>query len=536
MASSMNTEPRFQCILTNDVEKVPDNTESLYFEQEEGKKSAFVLNLDSAAISTPAHVWITCFPQDTFLFGGLELVSNARNVEIYLTDQDDKEAYLTTCRGIVAGDAHTVFKCLLVCPGGPRPVLRLHLKLLSLKPASCTEARLYLIKLKGRLPPPKQQQEATATDSSSAALQQTPSQRSNAPPLTQADMGAAMAGVSMLVRSVESSLLQSVQASLDQMEKKFDARCDRIEQYLMLQQQQALIQQQQEQERFNTLSSQLMLQMKEQQNELVFLIGSLQTRLSQKEQEHQETDASTDKVGHEVQSENISKTVEHDDAVNDQQFANEEIKAPSVSLDESSEPENELATENAKEATISNQASTEADEQDDTVNKIESGASSSTKDEECLEDEDRESENKGYRNASTSDTSDEVDEIEDCNAETANRGTSANVKKGDEGADPPVQSDDMPSDEESVEGSYEMQTSDKSDDTPKQGKQRSPDQPDVTSASENAPKSATNFSSCKTEKQPIMNERADAWEIPDLLSDTSVNEVTEAASGSSVSH
>jgi hypothetical protein len=531
------TEPRFQCILTNDVEKVPDNTESLYFEQEEGKKSAFVLNLDSAAISTPAHVWITCFPQDTFLFGGLELVSNARNVEIYLTDQDDKEAYLTTCRGIVAGDAHTVFKCLLVCPGGPRPVLRLHLKLLSLKPASCTEARLYLIKLKGRLPPPKQQQEATATDSSSETLQQTPSQRSNAPPLTQADMGAAMAGVSMLVRSVESSLLQSVQASLDQMEKKFDARCDRIEQYLMLQQQQALIQQQQEQERFNTLSSQLMLQMKEQQNELVFLIGSLQTRLSQKEQEHQETDASTDKVGHEVQSENISKTVEHDDAVNDQQqFANEEIKAPSVSLEETSEPENELATENAKEATISNQASTEADEQDDTVNKIESGASSSTKDEECLEDEDTESENKGYRNASTSDTSDEVDEIEDCNAETANRGTSANVKKGDEGADPPVQSDDMPSDEESVEGSYEMQTSDKSDDTPKQGKQRSPDQPDVTSASENTPKSATNSSSCKTKKEPIMNERADAWEIPDLLSDTSVNEVTEAASGSSVSH
>ena len=419
----IQTEPRFQCILTNDSETEPDNTEPLYFKQEEGKKSSFLLNLDDGAttISKPAQIVITSVPQDKFLFGGLELVSNARNVEIYLTDQDDKEAYLTTCRGIVAGDAiANTFKCLVVCPGGPRPVLRVRLKLLSLKPESCTGASLHLIKLKGRLPPPKEPQQEATTDASSAMSRQAPPPPTNntpaSPALTQGDMGAAMAGVSMLVRSVESSLLQSVQASLDRMEKKFDARFDRIEQYLMLQQQQALIQQQQQQERYNTLQSQQMVQMKEQQNELVSLIGSLQAQLHNQPLADQVSDATTDQVRGKIQSESIkeSKLVEDDDKVDDEQVVSDEkvSKSPLVSREESSEPE--LATDKAHD-------SWETAEQEDKVGKAESGALLDTKEKGGLEYEscaDKESsEDKRFGNAASTDSNDEVDERENSNTE-----------------------------------------------------------------------------------------------------------------------
>lgn len=284
MASvSSNNVHRFQCILTNDPERA--SSDPLWFEQEEGKKSSFLLQLDDAAgeIQKPAHVILQ--GGDSFIFGGLEFVSNARNVEIYLTE-DGKETYLTTSRGLTdSGDDPYRFKCIVVCPGGPRAVTRVHLKLLSLKPASCTRATLYSIKLKGRLLPPKQ-----AEDASAAAVISSPNAEtdtSKAPPgLTQADMGVAMTGLSMMVRSVESSLLKSVQDALDTVEKRLGARLDRIEQYLVMQQQAAVMQQQLQQQRFEKMQNQMMLQMKEHQSEMVSLITSLRTHVSQpKEQE-----------------------------------------------------------------------------------------------------------------------------------------------------------------------------------------------------------------------------------------------------------
>ena len=93
----------------------------------------------------------------------------------------------------------------------------------------------------------------------------------------------------------------------------------------------------------------------------------------------------------------------------------------------------------------------------------------------------------------------------------------------------------MPIDEE-MEGSDEAESGDQSDETPGEGEQSSTDEIDVISVSENTPKSATNSSiSSQSDKQPIMNQRADAWEIPDLLSDTTVNEATVAVPASLVS-
>lgn len=280
---ALSSVPRFQCILTNDPEKA--SSDPLWFEQEEGKKTSFLLELNDAAgeIQKPAHVILRA--GDSFLFGGLEFVSNARNVEVYLTE-NDKETYLTTSRGLlVSGDDNPHrFKCIVVCPGGPRAVTRVHLKLLSLKPESCTGATLHLMKLKGRMPPSKQ--EKGNTQKTSAPLSVTTSNLTVStemvpPGLIQADMGAAMTGVSMLVRSVESSLLESVKVSLDMVEKRLGARLDRIEQYLIMQQQSALLQQQRQQRCFEDMQNQMMLQMKQHQSEMTSLIESLHARVAQ---------------------------------------------------------------------------------------------------------------------------------------------------------------------------------------------------------------------------------------------------------------
>lgn len=299
-----STEPRFRCILTNDPEKEPSDENSLWLDQEEGKKSAFILPLDEASplphVAKPSHLLLQVDNKDTFLFGGIEIVTNARNIEIYLTGEDGKETYLTTSRGLIVTDSNDAdtyrFKCLVVCPGGPRPVTRVHFKLLSLKPASCTGATLYLLKLKGRLPPSTAQQQSTeaqatddaATDSTTRQAAPQPSASvapSSSPALTQADMGQAMMGVSLLVRSVETSLLESVQSSLDKMERKFDARFNRLEYMLLQQQQQALEQKQTQQEQLNTLKNDFMMQLKEQHSETVELLGSLHGQLAAQQEE-----------------------------------------------------------------------------------------------------------------------------------------------------------------------------------------------------------------------------------------------------------
>jgi hypothetical protein len=255
----------------------------LWFEQEEGKKSSFLLELNDAAgeIRKPAHVILRA--GDSFLFGGLEFVSNARNVEVYLTE-NDKETYLTTSRGLlVSGDDNPHrFKCIVVCPGGPRAVTRVHLKLLSLKPESCTAATLHMMKLKGRMPPSNQEKGNTQKTSAPSSTETSNLSTEMAPPgLTQADMGAAMTGVAMLVRSVESSLLESVKVALDKVERRLGARLDRIEQYLIMQQQSALLQQQRQQRCLEDMQNQMMLQMKQHQSEVTSLIESLHARVAQ---------------------------------------------------------------------------------------------------------------------------------------------------------------------------------------------------------------------------------------------------------------
>ena len=91
-------------------EMIPDvsnNTEKVFLFQEEGKKSSFLLEPDKDndlanpfySVQKTPNIVIE-HTNGTFFLGGLQLVSTAKSVEIYLTDKEGKETYLTTSKAI----------------------------------------------------------------------------------------------------------------------------------------------------------------------------------------------------------------------------------------------------------------------------------------------------------------------------------------------------------------------------------------------------------------------------------------------------
>lgn len=104
-----------------------------------------------------------------FFLGGFQLVSTARKIEVYVTKVGNpNEELLMTCRGIPVRDKdsnqpHDCFKVFSVVPGGPRPIKKLRLRLLSgddgpSSPAAAGETKtpsstkLVMIQLTGRIP------------------------------------------------------------------------------------------------------------------------------------------------------------------------------------------------------------------------------------------------------------------------------------------------------------------------------------------------------------------------------------------------
>ena len=359
--------PRLRCTMTNHPDRnvKEQNRETtpsehiFWFQPEEGKKSSFVLTTPadsqvtgssstgsspSATLAKPAHVLLECpsFHNShddtnindpsghetnnllTFVVGGLELLSNARNIEAYGTGDDGKETYLSTCRGMKDGNGDDWYRCILIVRGGPQPMKRLHIKLLSLRPPmDGQQATLRYIKLKGRLPETKDLEDAasdnsvvgvngtnqasTTTSRSAAATgtpatttttaatttttnamgtnQPLPSPQTRQPPaqpqqpsdaMTKADMGMAMTGVSMLVRSTETRLLETVTSGWEKVETSTKRQ--------MLDLQNAV---------GKTLASSTEKQvaafqaMQQQQAELVALVGKLHTTVQEQTTEIQ---------------------------------------------------------------------------------------------------------------------------------------------------------------------------------------------------------------------------------------------------------
>jgi hypothetical protein len=249
------TGPELHCVFLNDdpskvnVSSLETETNTATLSQDVGKKSSFLLpvspNNDHYAIPKPAHMILEYRvdgqPQ-IFYLGGFQLVSNARHVEVYMSDQEGKETYLMTCKGITFDEDY--HKAVSVVPGGPRAITRLHIKLLSLRPMGET-AKLQSLKVTARCPESASSSgETTATPTSGNKTVPAPSSpmrpRSStvatsysSPPLTQSDLGAAMASMSIMARSTESSIEKSLQDRFASMEENLGVRWTKMEHHIL---------------------------------------------------------------------------------------------------------------------------------------------------------------------------------------------------------------------------------------------------------------------------------------------------------------
>jgi hypothetical protein len=353
-----------RCSLCSANENDETNKLELFLRPDDTKKSVFWLDAppspstttdsdesvsasQSHNVNAPAHLYIDNIDLQSSIFflGGFQLVSNAKTVEIYYTTtstgtaKNSTEEYLTTSRGIPSQETpgSFFFKVMCVVPGGPRPILRLHLKLLSLKPPSNTEspsiAKLVSLRLTARIPVPQaaavaepqsqpppptlQLQPAvafsntdTASNSTAAShmlasmmgttlpqqhqhqqqqqqhqQQQHQQQQQQSVGPTMEDVGAAMAGVSFMVRSTEDRLVETMQAGFSRMQAASQQSSQHVTRHLqvlqhtctaqtaLLEQQSATIQQQHIQ---LEQTSHALETVKQQQQDLLVAFSSMQ--------------------------------------------------------------------------------------------------------------------------------------------------------------------------------------------------------------------------------------------------------------------
>ena len=252
------TGPRLHCAFLKDdpskqvngnVLSLETETNTATLSQVVGKKSSFLLpdspHNDHYAIPTPAHIILEYRvdgkPQ-IFYLGGFQLVSNARHCEVYLSDQEGKETYLMTSKGIsFDGDYN---KAVSVVPGGPRAITRLHVKLLSLRPMEGdTTARLQSFKVTARCPESSASSSGekttttTTTNGNKTTTTAAPSIPTSTyispPPLTQSDLGAAMASMSIMARSTENRIEQALQDRFASMDQNLGVRWTKMEHHIL---------------------------------------------------------------------------------------------------------------------------------------------------------------------------------------------------------------------------------------------------------------------------------------------------------------
>lgn len=234
-----------------------------------------------------------------FAWGGLQITSNAKAIEIYFTTPPSSastprtENYLTTVKGIPATGTPTpdLFKALCAVPGGPKAVLSVRLKFLCLHPKGSLKFRLATFKWTARLMEPASEQSAThqqqrgtapmpavfpsmaalmggtnipeqnleptgmAASSANGQLPIAPQPEPAPPPqeppvLTKEDIGVAMAGMTFALRSTEERItaqLQKTTTSNQILHNQIRALTLQIsQQSQLLQNQNELIQKQQE--------------------------------------------------------------------------------------------------------------------------------------------------------------------------------------------------------------------------------------------------------------------------------------------------
>lgn len=263
--SSKNTTPRLQCTaLSGEDADKNEILSGVPLQQETGKKSSFLFHpKEPLRIPKPSHLVIdysastSSSPKGSgqvYFLGGFQIVSNARHSEVYLTDKNGKEEYLTTSKGIPFEKGTSEmewYKAVCVVPGGPRPILGLRIKLLSLKPANETTAHVKTFKLTARVPEtpttvPTSEQASTRTTtepnnnmnggSSSTSMAASANSSTTTTPqaagITQADLGAVMASLSIMARTTESGIENAMSEKYSGLEKLFQNRMATLEQHI----------------------------------------------------------------------------------------------------------------------------------------------------------------------------------------------------------------------------------------------------------------------------------------------------------------
>lgn len=248
-----------------------------------------IITRRQSAPSSSSETTQTSFDERGFAWGGMQVTSNAKAIEIYYTPPEPKkETYLTTIKGIPAPDAPNLYKALCAVPGGPRGVVAVRLKFLSLQPPSGTALfRLATLKWTARTAPPATAKSTALPAAAAAAMMgggsrahaygngmpgipspfgglppsnmfasvQQQSQIPNAPspatasPLTKEDVGAAMAGMSFAMRSTEERIAKQIQKSADRQQQNWQVLSQQLQQQaqciqyqnFMMQQQQGLL-------------------------------------------------------------------------------------------------------------------------------------------------------------------------------------------------------------------------------------------------------------------------------------------------------
>jgi NTP pyrophosphatase (non-canonical NTP hydrolase) len=281
--------------------KEADGASSQLLSQEAGKKSSFLLDINDTVLEQSAQTHIIVendsAEKNIFFLGGFQIISNAKQSEVFLTGNDGKEKYLTTSRGIPfeKESGESWFKAVCVIPGGPRSVTRLRLKLFSIQPADTTTTRVRFLKLTARIPdkktPPPNASPArtqlgamplptlsgsgsaftpahpaafssmfqaqhgstfmpTPTNPNFGGMPTVPNHPSfnamspsgpnhpnfqpppSAPQITQDDLGAAMAGISMMTRSNQEDMEESMKKHVSKLQENLDVRWTKLEGYI----------------------------------------------------------------------------------------------------------------------------------------------------------------------------------------------------------------------------------------------------------------------------------------------------------------
>jgi len=233
-------------------------SKTFYCNPEENKRTSFIFqdcqsNTEISRIEKPCHVILDCSNSDEdplgaidWIFGGLEIQSNARNIEVYAVpigkDFGDRE-YWQTHRGSKieiesarhsaddGGDekaalSDELYQSIVLPPDSkPTAIKSLHLKLLSLRPTKCSEAFVKVLKVKGRIPETMTSSAAEMGSSSSQVQDEIQITSEKIPPKSVSSVDSAeqiskaISGLAMMIQTIQTSMKSSIQSTIGEISK-----------------------------------------------------------------------------------------------------------------------------------------------------------------------------------------------------------------------------------------------------------------------------------------------------------------------------